>query len=239
MDKVFFDLETTGTDASKDRIVSIAYILEVSGGSTSEGHFLINPGIPIPEEASAVHGITDEMVKDAPKFCDIAQELFQKIFKDVTVIGYNSTRFDIPLLVNEFERCGIEWKPKDFLDVLSIERNIMPMDLSSVYLRRTGEELLGAHDALEDVIATKRIYSMQEQELDSLELRQYSGVDSIVDWAGKFKKNDKGEIEFTFGKYAKQVVGSNPDHRGFLQWMLSKDFSKDTLEVCKELLSNM
>src|SRR3990172_1844736 len=155
---IYFDLETTGVETETARIVELACIKYKPDGTQEEKTILVNPTIPIPKEASDVHNITDEMVKDKPTFKQYAQGM-RDWFKDCDLAGFNSNNYDVPLLSAEFERAGLEgidWNPNLF-DVLTLYRNLFPNTLSDVYKRLTGEELEGAHGALADITATKVI----------------------------------------------------------------------------------
>lgn len=223
---IVFDLETTGVDVATDRIVQIGYVVtDAKGDIIEEYQTLVNPEIPIPEKASEVHGITDEMVKDSPKFCELADRLMHKVTGRI-VAGYNIIRFDIPVLIAEFGRCGKTWNPTDVLDLLAALRNIWPMDLGSVYKRQTGKELEGAHDALIDVKATSELIKIFGEKHD---LMAHGGLpEDLLDWGGKFRKSkEEKKTYFRFGKHRDEVVG--PEHLDFLQWMSDKDFHPSTL----------
>ena len=146
---VFFDLETTGLDVSKERIVQIAVVKINIDGSKEEKNVIVNPTIPIPKEASDVHGITDEMVKDAPEFKQVAKSFYEYI-EGCDLFGYNITGFDIPLLVEELIRAGIDYNFDNIkiVDVMSIYKKLHPRTLSACYNYYTGNILEGSHDAL-------------------------------------------------------------------------------------------
>jgi DNA polymerase-3 subunit epsilon len=231
---IYFDLETTGVEAAVDRIVSIAYRItsDATGEILENYHQLVNPQMPIPPKATEVHGITDEMVKDQPTFEELAKTLHIK-FTGRTVAGYNIIRFDIPLLIAEFGRAGIHWKPTAAMDLLHALRKIYPMDLSSVYARIFNKELENAHDAMADVIATHELstFFTREHDLDDL-----GGIpEDLVDWGGKFRRNSDGKYEFTFGKHKGEQV--TVDHVGFLEWMMDKDFHPDTLSLTRRMIN--
>jgi DNA polymerase-3 subunit epsilon len=156
---VFFDLETTGLDLSKDRAVSIATLKIDLESNTEEKKILINPEMMIPKEASDIHGITDEMVADAPTFKQISKSLFS-YFENCDIAGFNSDYYDVPLLMKEFSRCGIDFPTWELnlVDVLKFERMLNSNKLGDVYLRYTGKELEGAHDALKDAQITARCF---------------------------------------------------------------------------------
>ena len=175
---VFFDLETTGTDTQKDKIVSMSCIKINPDGTREEKSVLVNPGMPIPKEASDVHGITDEKVKDAPLFTAYAKGIYA-FFYGCDIGGYNSNHFDIPLLAAEMERAGIEfanWQ-MNLIDVMKIESKLNPRTLSAVYERYTGEELDEAHSATADNQATITVLEHQINKLtalDSNEIKEFT-----------------------------------------------------------------
>lgn len=230
---VFFDLETTGLDISKDRIVQIAVIKINLAGQREEKNVLINPTIPIPTEASDVHGITDEMIKDKPTFKQVAKSFYEFI-KDCDLFGYNITGYDIPLLVEELLRAEVEFNFDNvkIVDVMRIYKKLHPRNLGACYNYYTGKILENSHDALHDTRATVDAFEEmleQEAELNNVDidaLQEMSGVDSKqVDFSGKFVRNDAGVICYNFGKSRGKPVSSD---LGFLDWMLSKDFTQDT-----------
>lgn len=230
---IFFDLETTGLDVSKDRIVQIAVVKINLANEREEKKVLVNPTIPIPKEASDVHGITDEMVANQPTFSQIAKSFYEYI-EGYNLFGYNITGYDIPLLVEELIRAGIEYNFDDIkvVDVMSIYKKLHPRTLSACFNYYTGNVLENSHDALVDTKATVDAFmGMIEQEAELKDksiddLQEMSGVNkSRVDFAGKFIRNDAGVICFNFGKSKGSPVAN--DLR-FIDWMLSKDFTQDT-----------
>ena len=230
---VFFDLETTGLDVSKERIVQLAVVKINIDGSKEEKNVIVNPTIPIPKEASDVHGITDEMVKDAPEFKQVAKSFYEYI-EGCDLFGYNITGFDIPLLVEELIRAGIDYNFDNIkiVDVMSIYKKLHPRTLSACYNYYTGNILEGSHDALNDTKATVDCFmEMIEQEAELMDksiddLQEMSGVDnSRVDFSKKFIRNEAGLICFNFGKSKGLPVSKD---LGFIDWMLSKDFTQDT-----------
>jgi DNA polymerase-3 subunit epsilon len=237
---VFFDLETTGVSITQDRIVQIGAVKLNPDGTQEEKNVLVNPTIPIPEEASEVHGIKDEDVKNAPVFKQIAKSLFDWLY-NCDIAGYNSNSYDIPLLAEEFGRLNIDWPMSDTkcLDMLKIERLLNPNTLEAAYKRYTGLELEGAHDALADVKGTIAVLEGQlkssdiENDIAKIEEFQRDGQE-LVDMAGKLAKNEKGEIIYAIGKDAGLVVKDNP---GFGQWMLGKDFPRDTKRILRGLFN--
>jgi DNA polymerase-3 subunit epsilon len=232
---ITFDLETTGVDVAKDRIVQIAYVLlDDSGKAVAQNCTLVNPQIPIPAEASAVHGITNEAVKDAPTFAQIAKAVAAR-FKGADVVTYNGNAFDVPLLINEFRRVGVPM-PFDlsengtsFYDGLVVERQLNRNTLSATYKRYTGEELEGAHDALADVKATLVVMQKQVALLSSLdEINPYNAVklDSVV---GR-------DFIFTIGKYKDKFVWwVQKNDPSYIDWFLRGNFSiVDKIAVAKD-----
>lgn len=235
-----FDLETTGKEPDKDRIVQISVLKIMPNGKKEHKTRLINPGISIPKEATDIHGITDEMVKDAPLFVSISKELHNYI-DGCDIIGFNSNKFDVPMLYFSFDRVGLswDWRKVNLIDVSNIFRINEERTLSAAvkfYLGRKHEE---AHSADGDVLATLDILLAQfvrypEVPKDFKDLALYSNYGKeIVDMAGKFVKNEAGEICFTFGPHVGEPA---KNHKGFLNWMQGKDFNKDTLNIAKIIL---
>lgn len=238
---VFFDLETTGTKIVTDRIVQIATIKINVDGSKEEKKYLVNPEMAIPAEATAVHGITDEMVKDAPTFKRLAKALLAYL-DGCDLGGFNSDNFDIPLLTEEFLRCDIvfgAWNPF-FLDVLKNERRLLPHKLADVFFRRTGVKLEDAHDALVDVRATVEVF---EHQLMGEELAPEEVIalcedpdKKRFDIAGKLYERE-GVIYWNFGKHKDKPY--NTDLK-YLEWVLNAepqyDIPQDTKNRLKELV---
>ncbi|MEZ4961938.1 MAG: 3'-5' exonuclease [Saprospiraceae bacterium] len=215
---IFFDLETTGTNTAQDRILQIGAIKMRPDGGREEKNVLINPGIPIPAAATAVHGISDEDVKDAPVFRQIAKS-FAQWLSGCDLAGYNSDNFDVPILVEEFDRVGIEFPEEGtrFIDFLKIERNVNSHRLEETYKRYTGQPLDGAHDALADVRATATVFQLQLERNPNLptsipdleELCQ--GENGRVDFAGKLYEKD-GQVCWSFGKHKGELVSETRDY---------------------------
>lgn len=238
----FIDLETTGINISQDRIVEIAIIKIMPDGSRQVKRKLINPQMPIPAEASSVHGITDEMVKDAPTFKQAANELKQFI-ENCDLGGYNSNRFDIPMLIEEFNRAGIELQTmnRKMLDVQKIFHQMEPRTLSAAYKFYCEKTLEGAHSAEIDASATYEIFLAQTKRYpqmgDTLEsIVKFTGEDDIVDFARRFIKVN-GIVVFNFGKHkgkpVEEVLKTEPQ---YYDWMMKGDFSWDTKNKLTEIL---
>ncbi len=243
---VIFDLETTGTDISEDRIVQIGVIKVNTDGTTISKKSLVNPGRAIPKEATEVHKITDAMVYEAPKFKQISSS-FHAFIQDCDVAGYNSNQFDVPLLMEEFERVGITWdlSKVSLVDVLEIERKLNSHKLGETYKRYTGKELEGAHDALADVAATRDILVHQILEIRKLlkknslslvELTNFIQADGPrkFDLAGKMIIDEGGVVRWTFGKYKGKNIKTYPD---YAKWFLSGSFPTESKAKLKEHFS--
>lgn len=237
---VFFDLETTGLDLSTDRAVSIATLKIDLEGKTEEKKILINPEMDIPKEASDIHGITNEMVADAPTFKQISKSLFS-YFENCDIAGFNSDYYDVPLLMKEFSRCGIDFPTWELnlVDVLKFEKMLNSNKLSEVYLRYTGKELEGAHDALNDIRATFEILMCQlekhgkndltPQEIDLM----CQGERKRFDLSGKTYLNANGEVCWSIGKNANNPVTKDT---AYLNWVLKSDFPEETKAKLRTLL---
>lgn len=246
----FFDLETTGTDVARDRIVQIAIIRVEPSGQRRTFETLVNPECPIPPEATAIHGISDDDVREQPTFAQIRQEV-EEYLEGVDLAGYNSIRFDQPLLQNELRRVGslLDLGDARHLDAMIIFHKMERRDLSAAYRFYCDSELEGAHSALADTSATLEILDAQVARYDEVpattqELHDFCNAEQkrFVDLDRKLIWNDKGEPEFTFGKLRGQTLRSvvaDPDGRGYLEWMLKKDFSEDLKEICRDALAGV
>lgn len=225
-----FDLETTGVNTSKDRIVELAIIKLFPDGERIEKHSYLNPEMPIPAEASAVHGITDEVVKDQPTFRQISKALLEFI-SDCDFLGYNCLRFDVPLLVEEFYRAKL---PHPFagakvIDAFRIFCRKEERTLSAALKFYCGEELEDAHSAHADTDATLRVllgqlerYSDLGDEVDGL--ADFCGEEGLVDYSRKILLKD-GVYLYNFGKHKGKPV---TEEIGYAKWMLKGDFPEDT-----------
>jgi DNA polymerase-3 subunit epsilon len=237
---ITFDLESTGVDTSTARVVQIAAIKRFPDGRVEEKNILINPTIAIPLEASEIHGITDEMVKDAPTFAQVSKGV-KVWFSGSDIAGFNSDNYDVPLLSEEFDRVGITFIDWDlnFVDVLKLYRNSFPNKLTDIYKRFTGEELDGAHDALNDVRATDVVLEhllnlgteipSTPREIDEM----LQGDRKRYDLAGKIYINEEGVHCWSFGKCIDQPVTAD---LGFANWVLKNGFPSDTKTKIRKLL---
>ncbi|OQB29404.1 MAG: hypothetical protein BWY08_02048 [Bacteroidetes bacterium ADurb.Bin174] len=235
---IFFDLETTGIDIVNDRIVQIAYHKVYPNGKEESKSFLINPGIPIPPQATAIHKITNDDVAMAPLFKHVANEIARD-FEGCDLAGYNSNRFDIPLLAEELLRAevDIDLSKRKFIDVQVVFHKKEPRNLSAAYQFYCDKELTGAHDATVDTMATYEILKAQLELYQDLPttvegLSKYTTQTNNVDFAGRFIYDENGHEIFNFGKYKGQKVSEVlTKDTGYFGWMLSGDFSLHTKKV--------
>ena len=240
----FIDLETTGISLSTDRIVEIAVIKLLPDGSRQVKRKLINPQIPIPKASSDIHGITDEMVKNAPGFKQVANEI-KMFIAGCDLGGYNSNRFDIPILMEEFLRVGFEvdMSKRKMIDVQHIFYTMEPRTLSAAYKFFCEKELIDAHSAEADVSATIDVFLAQLEKYKNLGNTVESvlgiiGEDKIVDYARRFSYDDKGVEIFNFGKYKGRAVAdvlkAEPQ---YYDWMMRGDFPLHTKQKLTEIFN--
>lgn len=240
---IYFDIESTGVETETARIVELACIKFNPDGTQEEKTILVNPGIPIPKEASDVHGITDEMVKDKPFFKQYAQAI-RSWFDDCDLAGFNSNNYDVPLLSAEFERAGLEgvtWSP-NLVDVMQLYRHLFPNTLSDVYERLTGEPLEGAHGALADILATKKILDIilpcliEKSEVPietAKDIDEYlQGEKKRFDLAGKMYSDSEGIVRWNFSKNKDNPVLAD---LGFVNWFMGQGFPQESKNKIKEL----
>lgn len=229
---VFFDLETTGVNIAKDRIVEISVLKVFPNGKEEQKTVRVNPGIPIPEEASNIHGIYDEDVKACPVFKGIAKELARYI-EGCDLGGYNSNRFDIPLLAEEFLRAEVDFdmSRRKFVDVQTIFHKMEQRTLSAAYRFYCDKSLEDAHTAAADTLATYEVLKAQldrygEKLENSIEfLSKFSTQNKNVDFAGFIVYDDKGVEVFNFGKNKGMSVEKVlKEQQGYYDWMMKSDF---------------
>jgi DNA polymerase-3 subunit epsilon len=238
---VFFDLETTGTNVGRDRIVEISMIKVFPDGSDKEVTMRLNPEMHIPEESTAVHHITDEDVATAPTFKEKAQELLD-FMEGCDIAGYNSNKFDVPLLVEQFARVGIKFDMtnRKFVDVQNIFYAMEPRTLVAAYRFYCGKNLEEAHSANADTRATYEVLRAQIAKYDTLQndidyLASFS-LTKNIDLAGRISRNDQGEPIFNFGKYKGQTVEAVfKKDLGYYNWMMQGDFPQNTKDVLTQL----
>lgn len=242
---IILDLETTGTNPREDLIVEICAIKveEAYKDDPVIKKAILNPGIEIPQSAIDCHGITNEMVKDAPRFKQIAKSLLE--FMDgFDIVSYNGISFDIPMLYCEFLRAGLTWdySKSNFIDVQNIFKRNEERTLSAAVKFYLGEDHEGAHGAEADCKATVRVLEAQLlrypdlNEKNNAELALFSNYDKeILDISGCFAKNEAGQIILNFGKNKGKVA---KDQRPYLQWMLTADFPPDTRKIINQIMYN-
>ena len=241
-----FDVETTGINPTKDRIVEIAILKIMPDGSEMTYVKRVNPGIPIPEQATAVHGISDEDVKDEPYFKEIAEEIYSFI-KDSYLAGFNSNRFDLPMLVEELIRSGINFdlKKNPTIDVQVIFHKMEPRNLSAAYKFYTGKELENAHSAMADVKATWEVLKAQVEKYENLpddpkELSAFSSHKKHADFMGRIVYDEEGKEVINFGKYkgmrVEDVLQKDP---GYYGWVMNADFPLYTKQVFKNVFDRL
>ncbi|MFZ1751893.1 MAG: 3'-5' exonuclease [Saprospiraceae bacterium] len=260
-DIVFFDVESTGLNVMRDRILQIALIKYSKNlAEPQEILLLLNPEMPIPDEAFAIHGISNEMVKNQPTFAQKGHEIFDFI-GDADLAGYNSDRFDVPILMEEFNRMGIVFdiSRRRLIDVQKIFYKMEPRTLKAAYRLYCEGDLSDAHDALADARATVEVFKGQILRYRDTEYIDNDGVshpppikndieaissfindDAALDVTQRLKYNAKGEIVFNFGKYSGQVVshvfGSEPN---YYHWIMEKDFSAQVKQIVKKIFDGM
>jgi len=240
-----FDIESTGTNRKLDRIIDLAILKILPDGKTETHTFRCNPGMPIPPEASAVHGIFDADVKDAPPFAQKVREI-AAVLETCDLAGFNILGFDIPVLCEEFARAGMEFsvEGRRILDAQRIFHRKVPRDLPAALQYYCGEMHLDAHDAMEDVNATLRVIQGQlsmypdlPRTMDEMDAYCNPRDPSWVDRTGKFRWAGE-DIVVNFGKKQgeklKNVVREEPS---FLNWMLRSDFPRDTQDIIRNALN--
>lgn len=238
----FFDLETTGIQVADDRIVEISVIKLLPSGEEEVMTRLVNPGRPIPKEASDVHGITDERVADAPLFKEVAKEIIDFI-GDSDLAGFNCLKFDVPLLMEEFLRNGfdLDMRKRMVVDVQNIFHKMEQRTLSAAYRFYCDSDLNNAHSAEADTRATKEILLAQVQRYPDLKndvtfLHEFGRRGAMVDFAGHIVENDRGIPVFNFGKYkGREVVQVLKENPGYYGWMMDAQFPAYTKKVLTEL----
>ncbi len=259
-DLCFFDLESTGLNVVRDRIIQIAIIkYKAKGGEPEEMTMLINPGIPISEEAMSVHGITPKDLSNKPTFQQVGHKI-RDFIGDADLAGYNSNRFDVPLLMEEFSRVGIEFDllNRRTIDVQRIFYKMEPRTLRAALKFYAGKQMENAHDALADVQATIDVFKGQ--------LEKYKGVDFVdddgnvskipvrpdiqslhdftndmrfLDATQKLKMDHNGVAVFNFGKYVgKPVAETLVKDRQYYGWIMAKEFSSQMKQIVKKLVKD-
>lgn len=243
---VFFDLETTGVNIAKDRVVEISILKVFPNGNKESKTWLVNPEIEIPKEASDIHGITNEKLVTEPTFKELAPQI-NELIGDADLAGFNSNRFDIPLLAEELLRAGIDFdmNNRKAVDVQTIFHKKEQRTLGAGYQFYCGKELVGAHGAEADTNATYEILLAQVEKYEDLEnsveaLSEFSTHGKRADFAGFILFNDKDQEIFSFGKYkgrtVEEVLKENP---GYNAWIQNADFPLYTKKVLREIKERM
>jgi len=242
---IFFDLETTGINIASDRIVEISYLkVELNGIETTKT-LRVNPGVPIPAKATEIHGISDEDVKNSPTFNEVGKSVARD-FEGCDLAGYNSVKFDIPLLVEEFLRAGIDidLSRRKFVDVQIIFMKMEQRTLSAACKFFLGKELEDAHSAEADTLATYEVLQAQLDRYPNLEndigmLAEFSAHNRNVDFAGRIVYNEEDVEVFNFGKHkgkpVTEVLARDP---GYYGWMMNGDFPLYTKKVLTSIKLN-
>ncbi len=242
-DLAIFDIEATGLDISQDRIVEIAILKIAPDGTESSYIKRINPEIKISEESIEIHGITEEDIKDAPTFKMIADEMAEFI-GEADLVGFNSNKFDIPMLAEEFLRVNHSFKVADrrFIDVQNIFHKMEQRTLVAAYKFYCDKNLENAHSADADVKATYEVLKAQVERYEELKndvdfLSEFSkhNKNEIVDFAGRIAKNKNGEIIYNFGKHkGRSITQVAEEEPGYYGWMMNGNFPRYTKSVLKE-----
>lgn len=257
-DLIFFDIESTGLHVIRDRIIQIALIkYSGKGKAPEERTYLVNPGIPISEEAMNVHGITPKDVARKPVFAQIAQEIFDFI-GNADLAGYNSNRFDVPMLMEEFDRAGLELSldNRRLIDVQRIFYKMEPRTLSAALRFYCQKEMENAHDAMADVKATVDVLLGQLAKYkgkdyidgdgnvhpnaiqpDVKALHDFTNDTRFVDATQKMKYDQHGNIVFSFGKYNGQAVADVLQRdKNYYNWIMNKEFSSQVKQIVKKIM---
>lgn len=237
----FIDLETTSADAASAKIVEISVLVHYPDGTEETRTKRVNPGIPIPDEASLVHGITDDDVKNEPLFIRYAKGLHELI-KDCDIAGFNINTFDAPILYREFRDAGVTWeyRKSNIIDVRTIYTINEPRTLSAAYKFYTGKDLEGAHGSEADIKGTRDVLISQlgryDLPGDLKELALYSNYGrQILDISGKFTLDAEGDVIFAFGQH---VGKKAKNHRPYLEWMIKGNFNPDTKGIATAVFYN-
>ena len=259
-DLCFFDIESTGLNVVRDRIVQIAIIkYHKNRVEPEELEMMINPGIPISEEAMNVHGITPKMLSTKPSFQQVSDQLL-KFIGDSDLAGYNSNRFDVPMLMEEFSRVGIEldMSRRRTIDVQRIFYKMEPRTLSAALKYYTGKKIENAHDALSDVRATIDVLKGQLERYQDVDLEdgdgniierpvqndmkalhEFTTDDKMIDATMRLKYNHEGVIVFNFGKYQGQHAAKVlKNDKAYYNWILNKEFSSQVKQLVKKLVKD-
>lgn len=243
---VFFDLETTGLDIARDRIVELSYVKVHPDGREQRKCLRFNPGMAIPAASTAVHHITDDDVRNEPTFAQRAREVAE-VFKDSDIAGFNSNQFDVPMLVEEMLRAGVEFDitRHKLVDVQTIYHKMEKRDLAAAVLFYTGKPMENHHSATADTEATYEVLKAQLDRYDSLQndvdfLAEFSTRSHRVDLAGRIVRDEQGREVFNFGQHkgkpVEEVLKTAP---GYYEWMMKGDFPENTKQVLTRIKLRM
>lgn len=250
----FFDLETTGTNITHDRIIEIAVIKLMPNGETIRKHNLINPNIPIPPESTAIHGITNDDVKDKPQFKEVAKE-YAKLFEGADLSGFSIYKFDVPMLVEEFLRADVEfdYSRKKIIDSQRIFHLMEKRTLSAAYQFYCNKELTDSHTAEADTEASLEVLLAQIQRYENQSVTDNHGAkigeirndmevlaqltaSQVVDLAGRMIKTAQGEVVWNFGKHkGKGVLAVLKEEPAYYDWIMNGEFPLDTKRKLTEI----
>jgi len=239
---VFFDLETTGINVAADRIVEMAILKVHVDGREESKSYRVNPEMPIPKQSSEIHGIYDEDVKDCPTFKELAKEV-AKFFEGCDIAGFNSNKFDVPLLAEEFIRAEVDFdmKKRKFVDVQTIFHKMEKRTLGAAYKFYCDKDLENAHAAEADTLATYEVLKAQLDRYPDLKndidfLNDFSSFNNNADFIGRIIFDKDGDEVFNFGKYkGKKVEEVLAKDSGYYGWMMNGDFPLFT----KKILTNI
>jgi DNA polymerase-3 subunit epsilon len=243
-----FDLETTGLQITKDRIVQIAILKVFPDGTTEEFSRLVNPEMVIADESTAIHGVSNEMVKNESTFAQLAPEILDFI-GDADLAGYNSNKFDIPVLSEELLRTGNDFdlSNRRFVDVQNIFHKMEQRTLAAAYQFYCGKTIENAHNAIYDTLATYEVliaqlekYPSLAKDIDSLADFSKAGDFQLADFAGRLAYNAKKELIYNFGKHKnKSVAQVMREEPGYYGWMLEADFPLYTKQILRKEMERM
>ncbi len=251
---VFFDLETTGLDIAKDRIVELSFVKAFPNGETQILTKKINPERKIPLESSVIHGIYDDDVKDCKTFKEVAKEL-DKFLEGCDLAGFSILKFDVPVLVEEFLRAGIDFDidKKKLIDAQRIYHMMEPRNLTAAYKFYCEKDLSNAHTAEADTLATYEVLNAQVQKYKNVKIKNHKGEEitpiendmavlhqltaqKIIDFAQRMTYNEKGEEVFNFGKYRGMLINDVfKKDKNYYDWIMQGDFPLDTKRKLTEI----
>ena len=250
----FFDLETTGVNISQDRILEIAIIKVMPNGDLLRKSNILNPTIPISKESTAIHGLSDDDVRDKPTFKDVAKD-YAKFMEGTDLSGFNILKFDVPILVEEFLRAGVDfdYSRKRIIDAQKIYHMMEKRNLTTAYQFYCNKELENSHSAEADTQATMEVLFAQVEKYENQIVKDGLGnqvgvikndmdelnkltSSELIDLAGRMVRNGKGEALFNFGKHRhKPVLTVLKDEPSYYDWMMNGDFPLDTKRKLTEI----